>query len=94
MKETARNGIPIHGIIKNTGFPCYELYVTKSLFLTECRNDLSSSPVILSVSEGSRALSTETLRFAQGDPSCLHSYFVEHGEVNEEITTLTQRSGH
>ena len=34
MKETARNAIPINGIIKNTGFPCYELYVTKSLFLT------------------------------------------------------------
>jgi len=39
MKETARNSIPTNGIINNTGFPCYELYVTKSLFLTECRYD-------------------------------------------------------
>jgi hypothetical protein len=50
MKETARNTIPINGIIKNTGSPCYELYVTKSLFLTKI--GMMQQPLImLSVSE-------------------------------------------
>ena len=41
MKETARNAIPTNGIIKNTGSSCYELYVTKSLFLTEIDDDFT-----------------------------------------------------
>ena len=35
MKDTARNAIPNNGTMNITGFPCYQLYVTKSLFLTE-----------------------------------------------------------
>jgi len=34
MKDTAMNAIPNNGTMNITGFPCYELYVTKSLFLT------------------------------------------------------------
>ena len=41
MKDTAMNAIPNNGTMNITGFPCYELYVTKSLFLTESRNDSS-----------------------------------------------------
>ena len=81
MKETARNANPTNGIIKNTGFPCYELYVTKSLFLTENRRDSTSTTCHSSL----------TLRMTCGvkdDIAWLCSYFVEHGEVNEEITTL------
>jgi hypothetical protein len=39
MKDTAMNAIPNNGTMNFTGFPCYELYVTKSLFLTECSYD-------------------------------------------------------
>ena len=39
MKEAARNAIPTNGIIKNTGSSCYQLYVTKSLLLTEGGDD-------------------------------------------------------
>jgi hypothetical protein len=57
MQETARNAIPTNGIMNTTGFPCHEYYVTKSLILTERKNDSTSVPVTLS----------EVLHFAQGD---------------------------
>jgi hypothetical protein len=61
MQETARNAIPTNGIMNTTGFPCHEYYVTKSLILTEHKNDSTSVPVTLS----------EMLRFAQDDKGSL-----------------------
>ena len=41
-----------------------------------------------------RRVYPERNEWAQGDTGWLHSNFVEHGEVDEEVATLTKSSGH
>src|SRR5947199_9502721 len=93
MKDTARNVIPTNAISKITGFPCYELYVTKSLFLTEGGDD---SSYLWGLGKMASLLTPPRARFIAPLQLTLylHSNFVEHGKVDEEIATLAQCSGH